>query len=493
MAFDTEKQLKEVDSSTFDIVQVETFHNTRFSTVFWFLWLWILLFLQTTILAMDCYTCINILAFHKWSSSEYQPYQYHVAKWIFTGCILFRFVLIAYQVAWGIHTYRTRNIALAYLNNVAKLMYLIRSYDYHCLFNEIEPTGSFQWSSFFVYRELDNALEVLVADLPRQVINVMTIVFYATGGLWHTNVLTNIEKIATTNLRLAVILSFMLVSACIFLFFFFSFVLGMVLYIPIRVKVSHRGFKLLKLYCYKAVNDQVRALVSRHHKPRAQILNEGLMDLLELQANSLLSGSTLDFGDNYRKLSHYESSIRLADLGAGTVEADLKRPFRAHTASSLRENPFADNLSSHPFLTSTESLSQVNPVNPFAAPRKRPSDLFEQPSSIRDGLRNASVGLAKSVLASVRKDSFGLTSHSVGDTSTVLATNTFDLGYHSDPPPVTPLLVQHQTVDPFSDDESEHSGDPYNAPYPVRGDGDDASEHSGAPYPVRGVSMYGPN
>ncbi|GEQ72676.1 hypothetical protein JCM33374_g6363 [Metschnikowia sp. JCM 33374] len=363
--FDPDKKAEGLDSSTFDIVKIDSFHNTRFSTLLSFLWVWIILILKFAILGSDTYTCVSILVFNRWSSSDYDVYEYKVAKWVFTGCIFFRFILLAYQIAWGIHIYRTRNIALAYLNNHARLMYAVRHYDYQCLFHEINQEGFFEWACFHVYTELDNALEVLVADLPRQVINFMTLRYYATGGELNNDILANIKWIATTNLRLSVILSFQLCTILLFLFFFFNFLLAIILYIPIKVKIAHKGFRSLKAFCYKSVNEKVRFLVRRNHKPRTQILNEGVMDIKEIRANPLLSSnSTFDTSSlsrpsgidvfSQRSLNASKSSItdfhdhssKSRDLTRFSSKESLNyvrnAPSHSLEMSNFPENPFAD-------------------------------------------------------------------------------------------------------------------------------------------------------
>lgn len=384
--FDPEKKAEGLDSSTFDIVKIDAFHNTRFWTVLSFLWVWIVLISKIAILAGDTYTCVSILVFNRWSTLDYNVYEYKIAKWIFAGCILFRFLLLAYQIAWGIHIYRTRNIALAYLNNYARLMYAIRSYNYQCLFHEIDQEGFFEWACFHVYTELDNALEVLVADLPRQVINFMTLRFYATGGEMNNDILVNIRWIATTNLRLSIILSFQLCTMVLFLYFFFKFLLAIILYIPIKVKVANKGFRLLKAFCYRSVNNNVRFLVRRNHKPRTQILNEGLMNAKEIQENSLLgSTSTFDTGRSFsgdtfglgyfsapksNRSAFYDQSLGSLSLGnlalKDSLATNLWDPLlRSYDTSSLRENPFVDVEASIPdrdkFMDNVE-------VNPFADP-----------------------------------------------------------------------------------------------------------------------------
>ena len=360
---------KDVDTSTVDLIKIHELHNTRFWTVMCYLGTWFVILLKLAILGADTYTCISILVFHRWSSDDYQVYEFHVAKWLFTGCIVFRFLLLAWQIAWAIHIYRTKNIALAYLNNYASLMYSVRSYDYHCLFHAIERVGFFEWAAFFIYFNLDDALEVLVADLPHQVINILTLRYYATGGDLNNDVLLNIKTIATTNIRLAVILSVQLLSVAIFAFFFFQFVLAMIFFIPIKVKLSDKGFRLFKSFCYLRVNEKVRFLVSRNHKSRAQILDEGILDAAEIRANPLLSSSsTFDLEnqpfDRYNPFG--ESAVLLDNLMD-------RRPPRAYTASSLR-GPFT-RLGSASSLTKMPLEETTLEENPFEGPFDRTTTL----------------------------------------------------------------------------------------------------------------------
>lgn len=378
---------EKAEQSTFDVVKVHELHNTRLWTVLCYLGSWIIICLKIAILGADTYTCVTLLRFNRWSSEDVQVYEFKVAKWIFTGCIIFRFTLLAWQIAWAIHIYRTHNIALAYLNNYSALMYKVRSYDYHCLFHAIEMHGFFEWAGFFIYFNLDDALEVMVADLPRQVINILTLRQYATDG--SSNVLENIKKIATTNVRLSVVLSLQLLSVVIFAFFFFRFVLAMLLFIPIKVKVSDKGFRLFKAFCYLRVNEKVRLLVSHNHKSKHQLLAEGIMDADEIKANPLLaSSSTFDLGHSTYNLSSYgQLAMLLDDLLRSrpprTYASSLRygnrpftRPDRLGSASSLAEypenftSPFSDlgRYESNPLLATYE--------NPFADSALLVSDPF---------------------------------------------------------------------------------------------------------------------
>lgn len=507
MAFDTQKQLQNVDASTFDLVKVQAFHNTRIGTILSYIWAQILLLVQFAILAADAYTCINILVFNRWSTGDYHVYEYKVAKWIFTGCILFRAVLMLYHLAWGIYTYKTRNIALAYLNNVAKMLYRLRRYDYHCLFHEIEHELWFDRAAFLVYEELDNALEVLVADTPRQVVNILTLRFYATNGDSNNDILANIRGIANTNVRLSVILSFQLASVAMFAFFFFRFCLGMLLYIPIRVSVSHRSYSLLKLYCYHVVNEKVRCLVTRNHKSRKQLLDEGVFDAHEILANPLLaSDSSLDVSTTH------EIPLRHPLFGhpdATRSQPSLyKPPPRAYTSrdvslsGSTPENPFLLSLEEKNAVfarTPTNDTYDSLPQNPFGGPqnpfgedkkRRRPppeNPFTDSTSSLVHGSRSKDIYMNNLALDSTPLFAqYPDVSANAGETLDHPLVDALDdtlhhlLDHPRDLPMEevedSPLLPQQRQFDDMEDvDLHQHL---------------DHDTPSSVPYPLRGVSMF---
>lgn len=297
--FDPHKEIDkyDLDESTFDLINIENFRNRDKSTVFAYIYTWVMIILSLVLLGTDIYTCLNILVFHRWSTKDFQPYAYSVAKWIFTGCIIFQFVLLAYHWLRAIHTYRTKNIALTYVNTIARLLYIIKSYNYHCLFHQIEQDNFFDWTCFLCYTELDGAVRLLIADTPRQVINILTLRYYATDRGKLNDIIGNIRTIATTNLRLSIILSFMCLSVAIWSIFFFKFLFGIVFYIPVMVKLRDRGYKSLKKYCCDVVNENVRILVRKNHKSKRTLLETGVLDLKDIAANPLLSLSTTTLED----------------------------------------------------------------------------------------------------------------------------------------------------------------------------------------------------
>lgn len=259
--------------TTLDKLDVDSFYNTKFSTIFWYLNTWVLMILSWVLLGSDMYTCVNILAFGRWSSDDYKPYAYGVAKWIFTGCIIFEFCLLFYHWFWAIKVYRTRNVALLFITNITRVAYSIRSYKYHCLFNAIDADDSYDWCCLFAYTELDTALQILVADTPRQVINVLTLRYYATGGGASNDVIANIRILATSNIPLAVILSIMCLSVIIWSIFMSKFIVGIILYVYVKPKLYTHGSRSLKKYCCSVVNHSIQTLSRSHFKSRSSSAN----------------------------------------------------------------------------------------------------------------------------------------------------------------------------------------------------------------------------
>ncbi|RCK65391.1 hypothetical protein Cantr_01177 [Candida viswanathii] len=322
--FNTEKEIQKyhLDVSTFDVINVSNFRNYKCSTLFWYLYMWTLVFLSFALLATDIYSCLNILVFHRWATDNYKPYAYSVAKWIFTGCIIFQFVLLFYHWMWAIHIMRTKNIALVYLNSIAKKVYSIRRYDYFCLLNNINEGNFFDWCCFLTYYELDNALQILVADTPRQVINVLTLRYYATGGELNNNILQNIEDIAKTNLYLSIILSFMCLSVFIYAIFLFRFLFGMICYIPLKVQLKGDNYNSFKDYCCSIVNDHIETAVRLNHKPKTVLLEQGILSEERIAKLPVLGDTPPEYNDysktfyrtTTKDYSTKESIIPLRDI-----------------------------------------------------------------------------------------------------------------------------------------------------------------------------------
>ncbi|KGR09307.1 hypothetical protein MEK_05099 [Candida albicans 12C] len=350
--FNAENEIKKyhLDVSTFDVIRVNNFRNYNCSTLFWYFYMWVLIFLSFALLATDIYSCLNILVFHRWASDDYKPYAYSIAKWIFTGCIIFQFVLLFYHWIWAIHIARTRNIALVYLNSIAKRIYSIKYYDNFCLLNSINEGHFFDWCCFLTYYEIDNALQILVADTPRQVINILTLRYYATGGELNNNILNNIEQIANTNLYLSIILSFMCLSVFIYAIFFLRFVFGMLCYIPLKIQLSNDGYKSFKDYCCHLINESIADAVRLHHKPKKVLLEQGILSEERIAQLPVLE-------DRPPRYNDYSKTFYRTDTSA-TLESNIPLNYMKDRSNST--NNSRDDFGGH---SNQKVYSPINDQN----------------------------------------------------------------------------------------------------------------------------------
>ncbi|CAK9442064.1 uncharacterized protein LODBEIA_P58370 [Lodderomyces beijingensis] len=344
---DAEKAIEKynLNGSTFDVVKVNDFKNYECATLWWYFYMWILIFLSMMMLAADIYSCLNILVFKKWGTGDYQPYAYSIAKWIFTGCIIFQFVLLIYHWIWALHIYRTKNIALVYLNSICKKLYSIKSYPYFCLLMGIDEGKFFDSCCFLTYYELDNAAQVLIADTPRQVINILTLRYYATGGELNNDILNNIKTIGQTNVQLSVVLSLMCLSFIIFAIFFCKFVFGMIMYAPLKWCLRKEKYNSFKPYCCSLVNKSVSRAVRLHHKSKRELLDQGILSAERIAKIAELDHKPSDFKDYTRAFTreYSDESIPMRNF-------DVK----SHpTTESLRPNE------GRPFLESQPSFDQL--------------------------------------------------------------------------------------------------------------------------------------
>lgn len=127
---------------------------------------------------------------------------FSIGKWIFTGCIIFSFLLLLYEGDKARKVVASRDIARAYTNVQANMYYSLRSYDHYCFFSHINDSKKKQDEfAFFIYFTFKEWKRVLVADGPRQVINALTLYSFGASQKWSTNLQDYTEgSIITTGL-----------------------------------------------------------------------------------------------------------------------------------------------------------------------------------------------------------------------------------------------------------------------------------------------------
>lgn len=147
----------------------------------------------------DIYTAIAMLANDYWSGnilseagdSKTITVPFTIGKWIFFGCIIFSFLLLAWESRKARMIIRSRDISYAFTNIMANNYYSMKSYDHFCFFSQIENSKKRKDEfAFFVFFTFKGWKRLLLADAPRQVINGLTL--YSFGKAF--NFTTDLSK-----------------------------------------------------------------------------------------------------------------------------------------------------------------------------------------------------------------------------------------------------------------------------------------------------------
>jgi len=219
----------------------------------------------------DIYTAITLLAFHHFNGSIYDRVQqnsdntvsvpFAYGKWIFTGCIIFSFLLLAYEAHKSRAVIRSRDISYAYTNVMANNYYSIRSYDYFCFFCQINNSKKKKDElAFFIFFTFKGWKRLLVADGPRQVVNALTL--YALAEVAHFS--TNIEDYYENNIFTAIMLLTMLFTVIIFAGSAILLSVATLLYLPLICYIKGN----LKEYCCHKIDKRISELVQKKKKQR---------------------------------------------------------------------------------------------------------------------------------------------------------------------------------------------------------------------------------
>jgi hypothetical protein len=219
----------------------------------------------------DIYTAITLLAFHKFNSSIYTrvaqsenntvsvPFSY--GRWIFVGCIIFSFLLLAYEANKTRAVIRSRDISYAYTNVMANDYYSIRSYCHFCFFCQINNSKKKKDElAFFIFFTFKGWKRLLVADGPRQVINALTLYALAEAS----NFSSNIQDYYEGNIFTLIMLITMLFTVLVFAGSAILLIIAALLYLPLVCYIQGN----LKQYCCHKIDKRVTELVAKKKKQR---------------------------------------------------------------------------------------------------------------------------------------------------------------------------------------------------------------------------------
>lgn len=250
------------------------FRSSSCGQVWSYIWLWFLGIVSIAVYGSDTFTAINLLALHQWSPTFSPLIPVLVAKWVFTGCILLSFVLLAYDWMQAIRIMRRGNVAESYLNPLAVTVQSMRVFGggqgwrRFLVFAELTKSKKRgDYVCLFVYFQLQGAVRVVLAEGPRQAINCLTLYsVLSPGDSSASNFFMNIKRIWQNAPEQAVVLGSMAFSLFIWLFSAVCLLIALLVWVTFLWHYIPSESRTLSRYCRAKVDKRLSRIVNTKTK-----------------------------------------------------------------------------------------------------------------------------------------------------------------------------------------------------------------------------------
>ncbi|KAF8665809.1 hypothetical protein AX16_000252 [Volvariella volvacea WC 439] len=263
-----------VQDHKFDFVNVTDFVDNGFMMRMKYLWLYIIVLKSFLVYVSDVFTATTMLSTSAWSNEIFNECEgsrkcifipFNTGKWLFVGCIIFGFLLLAYESRKAKKIIASRDISFAFTNVMANNYYSLRSYPHFCFFDHISNSTKLSDDfAFFIFFTFKSWKRVLLADGPRQTINALTLyaIYVAKRDPkkdWYDPSQYFSKSVSTSALTVTTFF-----TVVVFLGSLLLLVVAGVCYIPLLLHI--RGN--LKEYCCHQVDKRIETVIKRNRKNR---------------------------------------------------------------------------------------------------------------------------------------------------------------------------------------------------------------------------------
>lgn len=94
------------------------------------------------------------------------------------------------------------------------------------------------------------------------------------------------------------------------------------------VKLRKKGFKSLKKHCCDVVNENVRVLVVKNHKSKKTLLEEGIVDIKDINTNPLLLSSTTNFDTSFDDITKTVMPVNSRNISVPSAIHEINSSYR---------------------------------------------------------------------------------------------------------------------------------------------------------------------
>ncbi|KAG2195171.1 hypothetical protein INT47_006453, partial [Mucor saturninus] len=254
-----------VKDHKFNYIDIREFRDDSISARFSYVVMFVIIIKNILTMTADLYTAISLLVIGNASINADASIPPEVAKWIFLGAILISFILLFWDIIKSRSIIASKDISLAFFSAIANGWYSTKDYNYFCLFRKINDSRkSIDSIAFFVFFTLKSWKRILLAEAPRQVINIVTLVTIIPKWINISDGL-KLEYNGLGKTRMQQIMTgTMIFSVVVFAISFILICAAAIIYIPLLCHIQGN----LKEYCCHKVDKRIEELLKKQAQKR---------------------------------------------------------------------------------------------------------------------------------------------------------------------------------------------------------------------------------
>ncbi|CEG77546.1 hypothetical protein RMATCC62417_12275 [Rhizopus microsporus] len=256
-----------VSDHKFDFIDIDDFYNTSCMYYIRYFGLLCSIVISALLYGADIWTACTLLIYDKWSLSTQPRIPFYISKWIYVGCIILSFILLAWEIRKARAVMATEDVSLAVTNAMAFRTYSLKSYTYFCLLQKIK--SSTKWSDvviFYVFYTLKGWKKIIVAQGPRQIIAGFT-VYALLSSAWtkqgYFQFSVNPDDYGSDWQQRAAFIS-MSFTCILWIISMLNIGLAVILYFPILCHIQGN----LKEYCCHKIDKRINEILAKQRKRR---------------------------------------------------------------------------------------------------------------------------------------------------------------------------------------------------------------------------------
>ncbi|KAL7321568.1 Potassium transporter [Mucor circinelloides] len=248
-----------VPDHKFENVDLDAFYNPSCGSRFGYMFIFILSLKSFAVYVADLWTAVSLLVIGQTTVTPAIPTEY--SKWIFFACIMVSFLLLIWDMFKARRILKTHDISFAFTSVIANRYLSMKDYRYYCLFQSINSNSKgIDNYAFFIFFQLKGWKRLLLAEAPRQVINVVTLEALAPEWLKiHNGSVSFDNEVLGESLLQQILTGTMAFSVLVFAISFILVCAAAVLYIPLFCHI--RGN--LKEYCCHKVDKRISEILRK--------------------------------------------------------------------------------------------------------------------------------------------------------------------------------------------------------------------------------------